>query len=261
MLRAFNIIIIIIAAVTLLACGSMGKQAGSDSNSEPILIKKLSDITQAEYNAYKKYVKNSEAYVIVHPYYTLFSKPSKKLRRKLRKQPEVREFVDRQVKIENEFIESSVKEGSLVILVLPGDRYSNRYKAHLNNITQGARSVIYMHTKRKESGNIDDDQLDTLGKFMDAIGVRSVIVGGGYIGRCQEMAYKDLSTIFGDENIAISPEISSFSPSDITAATVKMFMQPDNQMNFKVISSYIKTMDNVSADKPANIRNLNLRNN
>lgn len=152
---------------------------------------------------------------------------------------------------ERDFIASAEDDKRIVILVLPG-RYLNskdyiykngatdEYARYLNDTTRNAKTVFYIESKSTSTGKLNQDELDILLNFLQKIGARRIYIGGGYIGRCQEQFYDTLVKVSSDSTVAIVPEISAISPSDITDSTAKMLLTPDMKLNTWSLNYFIK---------------------
>lgn len=129
-------------------------------------------------------------------------------------------------RIENNFIEFKSAEQKLIILIIPGNykKYSNysyknghdEYARYINAVTNMSESVLYLESKKPNRGQLIDEDLTTLAEFLQKAGATSVLLGGEYIGRCEEEFYKQLSgAIGGAIPIEIVPELSPVSPEDM----------------------------------------------
>ncbi|HDO22776.1 MAG TPA: hypothetical protein ENH38_09450 [Nitrospirae bacterium] len=228
-------------------------------SSDNFNIRKLGDIPRSEYNNYKKFASDGNAYVIVHPaYYVYIQNGSDQGIDNDNMDNIVKNFMIGQVRKEREFITAAAKTGKLVLLVIPGKWYSRAYIDYLNTITAGAQSVIFIESKSRNSGRISKNDLVKLKDFFLNLGVTNIVIGGGYVGRCQDHVYQRLSKAFGYDTVAIAPEISSFAPSDISAATVKMFMPSGSlfDFSFRVMTTYIKNNKGNNHNLHPNVREI-----
>lgn len=245
----------------LIGCATTGGyNSGTGKGKRGVLkAKYLRDITQDEYFHYKKYLDNGLAYVMVHPgYYRFFHKRMKDLKEE---SPLIHEYMISQTREEAEFLRQVSSERKLVVLILPGKEYPDEYLNYLNDIIIDGESVLYLKSVKINSGKLSPSDRSKLAVFFESIGAKQVIVGGGYVGRCQEKVYTTLLKKLGEEKVAIAPEISSISPNDLSDATVKMFTKQDGSLDFRVISAFIRNGGAKTLNKRANIRNLTNRTN
>jgi hypothetical protein len=212
----------------------------------------LRNIPQEEFSKYAKYINNNTAYVIVHPFYYQFFRKS----RAKKISPEIHKFMLLQVNNEKNFFSYAIQNQKLVILVMPGNSFSNDYIEFMNDLTRGNDSIIYVSSKNKNSGNIIKEDLEHLNSFFQKLEINDVMIGGGYVGRCQEKFYSIISKTLGQENVAIVPEVSTFSPYDLTLATVKMFLTSEGLININAVNHYIKHSDNKIIENNMNLKNM-----
>ncbi len=247
--------------LVLNGCATTGSYNEKTGTSEPGVLKAkyLRDITQGEYFHYSQYLDDGTAYVIVHPgYYQFFHR---KMQRLKDESPLVHKYMLTQLREEKSFIQRLSKERKLIVLVLPGKKHPREYIDYLNRSISEGESIVYLKSIKTNSGKLSSVDRQKLKEFFEKIGVGQVIVGGGYVGRCQEKVYTTLLKELGEDRVAIAPEISSISPNDLSDATVKMFTSADGTPDFRVISAFIRNGGAKTLNKRANIRNLNNKTN
>ncbi|MEW6108832.1 MAG: hypothetical protein AB1632_06670 [Nitrospirota bacterium] len=226
-------------------------------------IKKINDIPHDKYSYYSKFLDNGNVYIIVHPSYYVFFHNKKPV---INRTPEnlgfnivdifvnenyenpVIKIVQKQQKNERNFIEYITTEGKLLILVLPRNyqnhpsyAYSSEmdeYARYINEITNGFESALYIESDSPTSGKLLVNDLVMLLSFLGRAGAKSVLIGGGYVGRCQEEFYNYLSNYSFAYNYFIVPEISSFSPADISEKAAPKFLD-DEKINLQAASQYV----------------------
>jgi hypothetical protein len=237
----------------LYACAGVQQVEGPS-----LKIQHVSEIPQSAYFHYKDYIADGKVYVMVHPGYYLYYQRKKLTPENASK--ELLEFFQHQIRTEEEFFRFARNSGELVVIVVPGKRLKRNYVAYLNRLTGGAPNFVYISSRNYRTGDLPSSEEKALEKFLRALGVREVIVGGGYVGRCESKTYRDLLSM-KDISIAISPEISFFSPSDITEATVRMLREEDGTVNITVLNRLIENVFmKARANLKANIKNLFLDN-
>jgi hypothetical protein len=238
--------------------GNYNSETGTDETGV-LRARYLRDITQGEYFHYRQYLDDGTAYVIVHPgYYQFFHRKIQSLKDE---SPLVHKYMLTQLKEEENFIRRLSKERKLIVLVLPGKKHPQEYIDYLNRSISEGESIVYLKSIKTNSGKLSSGDRKRLKDFFEKIGVGQVIVGGGYVGRCQEKVYTTLLKELGEDRVAIAPEISSISPNDLSDATVKMFTSADGTPDFRVISAFIRNGGAKTLNKRANIRNLDNKTN
>ncbi len=236
-------------------------------------IRKLQEIPTGSYGEYAKYIdSNKSVYIFVHPSYYLFfhskkpqvTRPPMDLKDSLvdlfLKEPSkkaVLRLEQEQQKNEKNFLEYLTMDEKLVILVLPRNyrttnsyTYMNsndEYARYLNEIANGSPSILYMESESASVGRLLSEDLVVLLSFLEAVGAKSVLIGGGYVGRCQKEFYSYVTKYSFGSNYFIVPEISTFSPEDVTENTASGFFEND-QINLKTSSEFIlnKTPSNTN---------------
>jgi hypothetical protein len=205
-----------------------------------------------------------ELYVFVHPSYFIFFHRNKLgLAKKasgnlvqtfinmkfLDERPKLR-LMKEYERTEMEFLSSAARDGKLVLLVLPGGYLNSKqyvyrngtdeYTRYLNDVTQRSDTVFYIETISSTSGKLDEYDEQLLVRFLKKAGVKKIYIGGGYVGRCQKEFYKFVSRVWPMDDVAIVPEISSFSPHDVSDSTAKMLLTSDMKLNILAAQYYIK---------------------
>ncbi len=245
----------LLLVLTVVIWGCAGIQT---VNVPDLKIKHVSEIPQSAYFHYKDLSAAGKAYIMVHPGYYLYFQKKKLTPENASK--ELIDFFDEQIKTEEDFFRLARQTNELVIIVLPGRKLKSSYVAYLNRLTQGQPNFLYIYSKNKRTGDLPSSEEAVLESFLQELGVKEVIVGGGYVGRCESRTYRDLLSMDGI-NIAISPEISFFSPSDISEATVRMLKNPDGSVNISVLNRLVQNVFmKHRSNLKANIKNLFLNN-
>jgi len=227
-------------------------------------IRKLHDIPSESYGEYARYLDNNRSvYIIVHPSYYLFfhSKKPRITRDPLDLNNSVvdlflKDFPKETVMLleqeqqrnEKNFLEYLTMDNKLVILLLPRNyrtagsysyRYSNdEYARYLNEVANGSPSILYMESESASVGRLLSEDLIVLLSFLEAIGAKSVLIGGGYVGRCQKEFYSYVTKYSFGSNYFIVPELSIFSPEDITESTALGFFEND-RIDLQASSEFI----------------------
>lgn len=228
----------------------------------------------------KQRVNTDRVYIIVHPsYYLFFHKKPFTINRDETKNV-VETFINPDfpdaspiVKLmkayhhaESDFISSSQKSRRLVILLLPGGYQSARqylykgdsdeYARYINDFIGDSETVLYLESENASSGVIRKSDLDTLLALFRRLGTKTILLGGGYVGRCQEEFYKLMSRVWPEEYLAVVPEISAFSPDDISDSKANMFLNPDKSLNVLAVQYFLRSGTLASMRKNVNVRTL-----
>jgi len=227
-------------------------------------IRKLQDVPAGSYGEYVKYIdSNKSVYIFVHPSYYLFfhskkpqvTRPPLDLKDSLvdlfLKEPQMKAVLrlgQEQQRNEKNFLEYLTMDEKLVMLLLPRNyrtansytymNSSDEYTRYLNEIANGSPSILYMESESASVGRLLSEDLVMLLSFLEAIGAKSVLIGGGYVGRCQKEFYSYVTKYSFGSNYFIVPELSTFSPEDITEDTAGSFIEND-QINLKASSEFV----------------------
>lgn len=257
-------------------------------------VRPLNTLPTYKYVDHKKFLDNGSVYIINHPgFYTFFQHP--KITRKLmtnnimdiflekgrtsensseagsksRLDQKVINIMREFERIERNFLEFKSTEQRLIILILPGNykKYSSytykneadEYLRFINDVTNMSESVFYLESKKSNRGQLSDDDFNTLMEFLQVTGATSVLLGGEYIGRCQEDFYKQLSDTLGD-NIVIEvvPELSPVSPDDMNSK-MRDLLDSNNKLDIQAATYNILNNTYNKLDTKPKLRNLNSR--
>jgi hypothetical protein len=249
------------------------------------MIKNMADINEKDYVNYARYLDNNSVYVIVHPaYYTFFNDnyvPSDTYGGKSDKNAvdmllsettytNKAAVIRAQEKMLRDFIEYMSTEKKLVVLLLPrgyrtypGYKYrdsSDEFMRYINEVSNESESVVYLYTKKPSRGSLSEKDRKMLLKFLYGVRANSILLGGGYIGRCLEDFYKEVEPFVGEDKLYIVPEITAFSLSDMTSDIASSILMPDGTINVGKLSVSIKTNALGNQDILPQVRNLSLVN-
>jgi len=258
-----------------------------------IKIRSLANIPIDKYADYKKFLDNGRVYLINHPaFYTFFQHPtinrkdnsmaknimdilieddapgessSEKARYNKRIMKTIIEFE----KIGRNFLEFASTSRKLIILILPGEykkyqsyRYkdgADEYSRYINEVTNISDSVLYLESRKPNRGQLTDEDMNTLIEFLQKTGTTSILLGGEYIGRCQEDFYKQLSEAIGTSMaIEIIPELSPVSPEDMNTE-IKDLLDSNNKLDVQAAAYNILKNKYQNLSVIPKIRNLGSR--
>lgn len=229
-------------------------------------IRGLNTIPEKDFANYAKYLENEAAYVMVHPAFFTFFHTSDKLSRSGGDFFSIKNVVEKFIEIPStsprltvlqaqerrmrDFIEFKSTQKKLLIIVLPKN-YQNfsgyvykkgldEYTRFLNEITNGSESVIYVQSKSANRGYLGDEEMHRLMEFLLSINAKRVLVGGGYIGRCLEGFYVELSEEFGGDGVYVVPELADISPKEINPTFAMKLLRPDGTLDIATATEYLK---------------------
>ncbi|TAL23926.1 MAG: hypothetical protein EPN94_08405 [Nitrospirae bacterium] len=268
-----------------------------DNSYTGIKVRSLSTLPIGKYADYKKFLDDGKVYIINHPaYYTFFHHPringkdqsatkgimdifleksnaswegSSENGATKRYKKEFADIMREFERIENNFMEFKSTEEKLVILIIPGNykKYSNyvykngrdEYARYINAVTNLSESVLYLESKKPNRGLLIDEDLNTLAEFLQKAGATSVLLGGEYIGRCEEEFYKQLSGALGAAiPVEIVPELSPVSPEDMNRR-MKDLLDADNKLDVRAATYNILNDKYEKLETCPKIRNLKSR--
>ena len=172
-------------------------------------------------------------------------------------------------RIESNFLEFKSTEQKLVIIIVPGNykKYSNysykngadEYARYLNEVTNLSESVLYLESKKPNRGQLLDEDLNTITEFLQKTGATSVMLGGEYLGRCEEDFYKHLSGATGAAiPVFIVPELSPVSPDDMNRR-MKDLLDSGNKLDVQAATYNILNNKYDKLDTIPKLRNLKSR--
>ncbi|MDH4163581.1 MAG: hypothetical protein OEW15_12965 [Nitrospirota bacterium] len=187
--------------------------------------------------------------VIVHPAYSLFFRDERKSIYTAAKY----DLLEYQLAAEARFIIKMAKSGDPLILVLPGnypkDSIAPRsYTMYLNSTTGGSPAVFYILSETSHSGSIPLETTVLLHDLLRKSRVKTLLIGGGYIGRCQKEFYSQLTTYVEDVSAFIVPEISSISPDDISTGEAEDILMSLHQKDFQPVAEFVDMKHRGSAE-------------
>jgi len=150
----------------------------------------------------------------------------------------------RQFLNEAKFVASESLSDNIIILVLPGkydteSTYPLSYTNYLNSMTWGSHSVYYVYSESPNSGIISTDDLINLYRFLKEIKAKRILVGGGYIGRCQREFFNQMTAYVDTTPTYIVPEISTISPEDISSEEASKILNSLLSSDFGPVRAFI----------------------
>lgn len=243
------------------------------SATQSFMLRSFDDLSESDYPAYRKYLDDGILYIIVHPAYSVFFNDrepyysndnpvdaflSEKMFSKYRK------FVQEQERSLRDFLEITSTRKRLVLLVLPGDyrEYSgfvytgiaDAYARYINSVTNSSESVLYLFSEKPYRGYLQDQSIRRLVRFIETVRPKNILLGGGYLGRCVEDFYRQLTASIGPEDVSVVAEITSIGSEDLKKISIEDFLKED-KLNIAMLKDVIQSVDM----KGASLRNF-LRN-
>jgi hypothetical protein len=96
-----------------------------------------------------------------------------------------------------------------------------------------------MTSKTSSSGDIATDDMVKLFEFLKSVKAERIMVGGGYVGRCQGEFFSELTSYRSTEGTYIVPEISTISPVDISAQEAAEAFEAMQLQNYSLVRRFI----------------------
>ncbi len=180
--------------------------------------------------------------IIVHPAYALFFRDE---RRNTYTEAKY-DLLEYQLSEETLYISKIVRSGDLLILVIPG-RYEKdsiapeSYTSYLNLLAGDSSTAYYIRSETSHSGAIPLDTTVKLHDFLRNVKADRILVGGGFIGRCQREFYGQLSSYVENIPSFIVPEISSLSPDDISSKEAFNILNSIRRKDFQPVVDFIES--------------------
>ncbi|HAK60213.1 MAG TPA: hypothetical protein DCO77_07490 [Nitrospiraceae bacterium] len=151
-----------------------------------------------------------------------------------------------QFESESGFIEDQAQAGEIVILILPAGSVSRTthhlsYTSYLNRVSSSGNSVLYLFSRSASSGSLARQDMLALYHFLRSVNPRRVLIGGGYIGRCQEEFFHQFVTYFDGMPIFFVPEISTISPKDLSASEASGIVKSIERHDYGPVKAFISS--------------------
>lgn len=183
---------------------------------------------------------SSDVYIMIHPAYSVFFRDLNKKQYS----DATYDLLKKQFDNETKMIADRAMAGKSVILVVPGDYINDSvspqsYVSYLNTVTAGANSVYYVLSETSSSGSLPVNEMVNLYQFLQSIKAGKVMLGGGYIGRCQREFYNQLTTYLDSSNTYLVPEISSISPDDVSEGEALMILSSLQRQDYSPVRTFI----------------------
>ncbi len=179
--------------------------------------------------------------IMVHPAYSLFFREERRSTYSEAKYDLLKFQLDNEAR----FIGEIAKSDNLLILVLPGNYQKDSlaplsYTFYLNSSTKSSPLVTYIYSETSSSGSLSTDTMVTLYGFLQRVKADKVLIGGGYIGRCQREFYNQITTYVDKIPAFIVPEISSISPDDIDNDEAQTIVNSLHRRDYAPVKKFIE---------------------
>lgn len=205
---------------------------------EPLTIARLS-ASSAE--AVPQSLRGRAVTIMVHPAYSLFFREERRSTYSEAKYDLLKFQLDNEAR----FIGEIAKTDNVLILVLPGNYQKDSlapqsYTFYLNSSTRSGPLVYHIYSETSSSGSLSTDTMVTLYGFLQKVKADKVLIGGGYIGRCQREFYNQITTYLDKVPAYIVPEISSISPDDIDSDEAQAIVDSLRQRDYAPVKNFIE---------------------
>lgn len=239
-------------------------------------IRNLNSIPKETYKDFSQYLYRGTVYILVHPgYYTFFHArhdlppveeiagyPALNLVGRLtNSSPAAKDYSMRvmkeQERLTRNFLEFMSMDKKLVILILPRNYKEHlvngyvegrdEYARYINELTNMSDSILYMESEMHDNGYLTRPDLDLLQAFLNELGAKNIMLGGGYLGKCLDNFYESVRTRYAYEQVLFVSDITSVSPTDMVTDTVKLLMK-NSRINYLAMNKYFKKSGFSSSD-------------
>lgn len=221
------------------------------------MIRSLEDMSEAEYANYRAYLDEGAMYVIVHPAYYVFFQGRDPFYAGTnavdafigeRAYSTTARFLQEQERATRDFLEVTSTRKRLVVLVLPGNyrdyegfvyrELPDEFARYINGVTNGSDSVLYVFSEKPNKGSLPAKTKERLTKFINAVQPTTILVGGGYVGRCESDFYKQLSGSTTSGEVMIAGELSVLSPEDVRRLDLANYLR-DGKLDVAVMQQAV----------------------
>jgi hypothetical protein len=209
----------------------------------------IAGLSASSADAVPLFLRGKAVTIMVHPAYSLFFREERRNAYSEAKYDLLKFQLDNEAR----FIGEIAKSDNLLILVLPGNYQSDSlaplsYAFYLNSSTRSSPLVYYITSETSSSGSLSTDTMATLYGFLQRVKADKVLIGGGYIGRCQREFYTQITTYVDKIPVFIVPEISSISPDDIDNDEARTIVNSLYRRDYAPVREFIEKRGQGKAD-------------
>jgi len=68
----------------------------------------------------------------------------------------------------------------------------DEYARYINEMSNMSDTFMYMESQTNDTGFLDKNNLEILSDFLNDIGVKNIMLGGGYLGKCLDDFYESI---------------------------------------------------------------------
>jgi len=210
---------------------------GYPQSQEPLKLQRITSVPPSIETASAG---SGEVFIIVHPAYSAFFRDPSKDRYSEAKDL----MVQKQFDNETSAIAAQAASGKIVVLVLPGNYAVDSqsplsYVSYLNSLVAEGRQMYYVLSETSSTGSLPMTDMVNLYSFITANNARKVMIGGGYIGRCQREFYGQLTTYLDKSLAYVVPEMSVVSPDDVSEEEALTIASSVTMHDFSPVRSFI----------------------
>ncbi len=181
-----------------------------------------------------------DVFIIVHPGYSVFFNNEK-----TRRYTGARfRMLELQFMNESRFITEQARSGNIVILIVPGNYRADSvsplsYLSYLNTFASAGQPVFYLLSETSSNGTIAMNDMVNLYHLLQTMRASKVLIGGGYVGRCQKEFYGQFTSYYGLSQTYIVREISTISPEDVSEKTASLIVSGLQQQEFAPVGRFL----------------------
>ena len=201
----------------------------------------IARLTVSSSDAVPNSLRGKAVTIMVHPAYSLFFREERRSTYSEAKYDLLKFQLDNEAR----FISEIAKSDNVLILILPGNYQKDSlaplsYTFYLNSSTGSSPRVFFTYSETSSSGSLSTDTMVTLYGFLQRVKADKLLIGGGYIGRCQKEFYNQITTYVDKIPAYIVPEISSISPDDVDDDEAQVIVNSLQKRNYAPIKSFIE---------------------
>ncbi|MDH4162981.1 MAG: hypothetical protein OEW15_09875 [Nitrospirota bacterium] len=246
-------------------------------------IKKLNDVPRDSFSSYASFLYKNQVYVIVHPgYFTFFQNTGdvplgqvvegmpilnvvERFTMDLKPEQQNLRIMREQERILRDFMEFMSRDKKLLIVVVPGDYRAHisvkgadagdEYARFLNDLTNRSESVLYVESETWSNGFLAQRELNLFADFVNAVGAKRVVIGGGYIGMCLDNFYASIvKEKIPRSKASFALDLTTISPAMEVPSGIEVLDQ-SGRLDFAGVKKYFRSRgDTMLQDEAKRLR-------